>query len=536
MELKFVFADHLLDIDRRELRRSGELIALEPQVFDLLVYLLLNRDRVVSKDDLLDAVWGGRIVSESTLTSRINAVRKAVGDSGEAERLIRTVPRKGVRFVGVVREEQNPAKPVDGSAMAEGPPNVERNRYARLSIVVLPFENFSNDPEQEYFADGITDDLTTDLSRISASFVIARSTAFTYKGKPIDVKQIGRELGVRYVLEGSVRRAGDQVQVNVQLIDTESGAHVWADRFETDRRNLAEAQRKITGRLAQTLNLELVKDIGRRIEHEHAVDPDAQDLLMRGWSWYYRPRSAASAQEAQRAFERALDLDPGLVNAKIGIARVLVVNLIGNFAPRSRSSFERDSARAEQLLLEAIESDPNNSAAHSTMGMFRRVQNRLTESQIEFERAMALGGDEDFVLPQLAWTLLFQGHPVVAMAHGENLLRLSPRDPTIWGTCLILGWCQLLLNRLDPAIDLLIKARAANPRPWVTHFGLAAALGLNGDLEGAKTALAESLRLNPEVNSLARFRAYRPWGNPQYWALFEQTAAAGLRRTAFPDE
>jgi len=283
--LEFVFGDHLLDIDRRELRRGAELIAIEPQVFDLLVYLVQNRHRVVSKDDLVEAVWGGRIVSESTLTSRINAVRRAIGDSGEAQRLIRTLPRKGIRFVGVVQEEQTTAAPVDARPIAAADsqslsavPRTELKSLPRLSIVVLPFANLSKDPDQEYFADAITEDLTTDLSRIPGSFVIARSTAFTYKGAAVDVKQIGRELGVRYVLEGSVRSVGDQVRVNVQLIDAEGGAHVWADRFETDRRNLADAEREITGRLAQTLNLELVRDIGRRIEQEHASDPDARDL------------------------------------------------------------------------------------------------------------------------------------------------------------------------------------------------------------------------------------------------------------------
>jgi adenylate cyclase len=168
-------------------------------------------------------------------------------------------------------------------AAAEASKPVTASSTSRLSIVVLPFANLSSDPDQEYFVDGITDDLTTDLSRISGSFVIARDRAFTYKGKPTDVKQIGRDLGARYVLEGSVRRTGDQVRVNVQLIDAESGAHVWADRFETERRNLAEAQGEITGRLAQTLNLELVRDVGRRIEQEKMADPNARDLVMRGW-------------------------------------------------------------------------------------------------------------------------------------------------------------------------------------------------------------------------------------------------------------
>ena len=308
------------------------------------------------------------------------------------------------------------------------------------------------------------------------------------------------------------------------------------NRFETDRRNLVEAQGEITGRLAQTLNIELVRDVGRRIEREKAVNPDAQDLVMRGWALYHRPRSAAATQEAQRAFEQALEIDPRSVDARVGIAAVLLVNLVGNFAPRPKSSLARDTARAEQLLLDAIESDPNNSAAHSNMGLLRRVQIRLTEARIEFEVAISLGANDNYTHGQLAWTLLFLGQPRAGLVRAEKILRLSPRDPSIWGAYLILGWCQLLLNEGELATELLIKSRAANPRPWVTHFGLAAALALIGDLEGAKAALAESLQLNPEVDSLARFRAYRPWGNPQYWALFEKTAATGTRQAGFPDQ
>ena len=246
----------------------------------------------------------------------------------------------------------------------------------QLSIVVLPFANLSNDPEQEYFADGITDDLTTDLSRISGSFVIARNTAFTYKGKSVDVKQIGRELGVRYVLEGSVRRTRDQVRVNVQLIDAETGAHLWADRFETDHADLAEAQDAITGRLAQTLNLELVEAVGRRIEQERTVDPNSRDEVMRGWAWYYRPMSIGAVQEAQRAFERALETDPRSIDARIGIASILVRKVAEGWS----SARHEDEALAEQLLLEALERDTNRPSAHYAFGMLRRVQNRLDEA------------------------------------------------------------------------------------------------------------------------------------------------------------
>jgi TolB-like protein len=267
----FVFGRYFLDVDRRELRSGNALVTLAPQVFDLLLYLLRWRDRVVTKDDLLEAVWGGRIVSESALTTRISAARRAIGDSGGRQELIRTLPRKGFRFIGFVREAEKLKAPVSVRARAasdkgaQSPRAFQARPAPRLSIVVLPFQNLSNDPDQEYFADGITDDLTSDLSRISGSCVIARTTAFTYKGKPVDVKQIGRELAVHYVLEGSVRRTGDQVRVNAQLIDAVSGAHLWADRFDTNLANLAKTQSEITGRLAWTLNMELLSDASRRI-------------------------------------------------------------------------------------------------------------------------------------------------------------------------------------------------------------------------------------------------------------------------------
>jgi adenylate cyclase len=291
--------------------------------------------------------------------------------------------------------------------MAEAGKPVTSSTAPRLSIVVLPFANLSNDPEQEYFADGITDDLTADLSRISGSFVIARNTAFTYKGKSVDVRQIGRELGVRYVLEGSVRRTGDQVRVNVQLIDAQTGTHFWANRFETDRANLAEAQDQITGRLAGTLNLELVKDLGRRIDQERAVDPDARDLVMRGKAVSMRPQSAANRQEALRAFERALEIDPESIDAKIGIAGRLVAGM----ADGLNSSFEQDAARAEQLLLEALERDANSAGAHERIGLLRRLQNRLDESKIELETAIALDRNYHSAYLQLGNTLTLLCQP-----------------------------------------------------------------------------------------------------------------------------
>jgi adenylate cyclase len=403
----------------------------------------------------------------------------------------------------------------------------------RLSIVVLPFANLSNDPEQEYFADGITDDLTTDLSRISGSFVIARNTAFTYKNKPVDAKQVGRELGVRYVLEGSVRRTGDRVRVNAQLIDAENGAHIWADRIDTDRSNFMQTQDEITGRLARTLDSELAGKLGRRIERESPAYADSRDLVMRGRAWWYRPVSATNRAEARRLFQQALKVDPQSVDARVGLAWVLT----SSFAEGWSSSFDEDSVRAEQLLLEALEAAPNRSMAHTAMGFLRRVQNRLTEARVEEETAIGLDPNNDFAYRHLGWVLLFLGEPGAAIIQAEKALRLSPRDTNIWGVYGLLGWCRLLLNEVDQAIDLLIKARASHPRVWWVHFVLAGALGLKGNFDQAKTAQAGSMQIKPEVDSIRRFLVYFPSAsNKTYWALQERTLNEGLRRIGFPDK
>src|SRR5882757_9828632 len=215
----------------RELHRGADVVSVAPQVFDLLDYLIRNRERVVSKDDLINAIWNGRIVTDAALTTRLNAARTAIGDSGDEQRLIKTLPRKGFRFVGTVREAQRPASVAVTDTPAQQP-KPALPFPDRPSIAILPFTNLSSDPEQEYFADGMVDDIITALSRFKALFVIARNSSFTYQGRAVDVKQIGRELGVRYVLEGSVRKAAKRVRITGQLVDTATGAHLWAERFD----------------------------------------------------------------------------------------------------------------------------------------------------------------------------------------------------------------------------------------------------------------------------------------------------------------
>jgi TolB-like protein/Flp pilus assembly protein TadD len=397
----------------------------------------------------------------------------------------------------------------------------------------LPFENLSNDPDQEYFADGITDDLTTDLSRISGSFVIARNTAFTYKGKLTDAKQIGRDLGVRYVVEGSVRRAGNQVHVNVQLIDAASGAHVWADQFDTDRANLAEMQSEITGRLANTLHVALVRDASRRIEEAKAVDPGAQDLVLRGWSAMYGSPSPETTKQVEQAFAQALKIDPRSIDARIGLASAIMMG----WQDATRLGPEQDQAKVEKLLREALDRDPNSGDAHASMGWLLNRQGRFGEARTELETALQLDPNSVAATTSLGWALLFLGQPAAAIIEGEKALRRDPRSPTLWRTYFLLGVSHLLSGGLDDAVEWLTKARNANPRNVHIYFNLAATLALKGDIAAAKTALAQGRKLKPELNSLAFWRENNTWENvPAFIELREKTIFAGLRRLGFPEE
>jgi TolB-like protein len=259
--MRFLFADCILDTDRRELRRGTEPVAVEPQVFDLLIHLVQNRDHVVSKDDLIASVWDGRIVSDSTLTSRINAARKAVGDSGEEQKLIRTIARRGFRFVGAVQTQSNGGEP----AAAVGLPPDELHEpsrpalppHDRPAIAVLPFINMSGDPEQEYFSDGITEDIITGLSKLRWFFVIARNSSFIYKGVAVHMKQVAEELGVGYVVEGSVRRSGDRVRITAQLNDTATGSHIWAERYDRSLVEVFAVQDEITEAIVAAIEPQL---------------------------------------------------------------------------------------------------------------------------------------------------------------------------------------------------------------------------------------------------------------------------------------
>ena len=347
------FGDHRLDIKRRELRRGDELIELEPKVFDLLAFLVQHRDRVVSKDDLLQEVWGGRIVSESGLTTRINAVRRALGDDGAAQRLVRTFTRKGIRFVGEVTEMSDPAAPA-----GDDPPSQIPAAADKPSIAVLPFENMSADPEQEFFADGIAEDVTIALARYPSLFVIARNSSFTYKGRAVDVKQVGRELGVRYVLEGSLRKAGNRIRVTAQLVEAETGKHVWAERYDRDLADIFAIQDEITEKVTIAVAPAIADAELHRAMRKPPGSLDAWVAYQRDL-WHLEKATPDDNALAEKFFQQAIDLDPRFADGYCGRA-VTIMRAVSHFQTRDAEDL---LTSAEPLARQAVALDANNAVA-----------------------------------------------------------------------------------------------------------------------------------------------------------------------------
>src|ERR1700709_1717436 len=305
----FSFDNHTLDTSRRELRRGSELVATQPQVFDLLVHLLKHRDQVVSKDDLIALVWGGRIVSDSTLDSRINAARNAVGDNGKEQKLIRTFPRKGLRFVGAVNRHSDGGPPATALQEGAAQPQPALALPDRPAIAVLPFDNMSDDQEQEYFSDGISEDIITALSKLRWFFVIARNSSFTYKGKPVHMKRVAAELGVRYVVEGSVRKSGDRVRITAQLNDTATGSHLWAEHYDRDLDDVFAVQDEITDAIVAAIEPQIYAAESFRARRKPPNSLDAWELVMRALSHYWRVTGRDNVI-AQELLEKAIAIDP----------------------------------------------------------------------------------------------------------------------------------------------------------------------------------------------------------------------------------
>jgi TolB-like protein len=442
----------------------------------------------------------------------LRSLREVGGGSGPLLLAWRAAQGSTTRPTG---GDVNPARPIDKKP---------------ASIVVLPFANLSNDPEQQYFADGITGKLTTDLSRIPDMLVISRNTAFTYRNKPIDTKQIGRELGVRYVLEGDVQRSGNQVRVTAQLIDAETDAHLWAERFAGDADDLFALQDEITSRIAAALDLELVN-----AEATRSTDrPDTRDYIFRGRAERLKPPTHENRAEAIRLFEQALTLDPHSAAAQSWLAIALTARVLDSMAETAAA----DIARAEELAELALAALPRSTIAHFAKAQVLRAQHRYADSIPEYEIVTALNRNWAHAYSHLGWCKLMTGSIEELAPAQERAIRLSPRDPQIGLFYCRVGSAHLLRSRTDEALAWYQRARNATPAHPQFRTFLAAAYALEGYAERAAAELAEARKLvgDDRYSSLARVRAVSSWGVPEIAALAETTYFAGLRKAGVPEE
>jgi TolB-like protein/cytochrome c-type biogenesis protein CcmH/NrfG len=494
--LKFVFDGYVLDINTRELRRGDERIAVEPQVLDLLIYLVDNRDRVVTKDDMIASIWGGRAVSDTALTSRIYAARKAIGDTGRDQKLIRTIARKGLRFVGTLDA------PAGGTSLpAVVPPPADALAELRRSapapdrpvIAVLPFNNMSDDPEQEYFSDGISEDLITALSKLRWFFVIARNSSFIYKGKSVHVRQVGEELGAGYVVEGSVRKSGERVRITAQLNDVASGSHVWAERYDRDAADVFAVQDEITEAIVAAIEPQLYAAENFRVRSKPPSSLDAWGLVMRALSHWAQvsPQDHAAALEL---LEKAVAIDPDYCQA-LGVQ-----SAIYSFGAHMGWG---DPAvvvpLAEQAAQAAVRIDGEDAWAHHALGSVHLIRRRFDDALAATELALQLNPSFSHAQNYYAAALAFCGRWQEATEATKRAIRLSPRDPFL---ALIYGSSALahyIGGNYEEAIRTAQTAVRLRPGFASAYRVLVAAAGISGESELAASALGELRRAHPNI-------------------------------------
>ena len=463
---------------------------------------------------------GGVLISGTAYEHTLGRIDADFVDLGE--KTLKNIARP-VRVYAVASNSERSAAPMASVSKSgkQGPP--------RLSMVVLPFANIGGDAEQEHFVDGVTESLTTDLSRIRGSFVIGRNTAFTYKGKALDLKQIGRELNVRYVLEGSVQRGGNRMRVNVQLIDAEAGSHLWAERFDKPLGDIFDMQDEIVARLASTLNTELVAAEARRAQE--APNPNSMDLYFQGLAWFNKGMSRDNLVRARSFFDRALSANPGDIDALIRSARVDMLEGILSFAPDPMAAF----AVAEAKLTIALSTVPDHALGHVYLGLVEMWTKRAVEGIAECEHALALDRNLAHAHSSIGFGKIFIGRAEETEAHIVEALRLSPRDTIAYFWIANGGLAKLHLGSYEQAVAWFRRAIEANRNNPPAYFWLAAALAQLGRRDEAQSAVKAGLAPNPDF-TISRSRA--AWtamsGDPTYLARLEPIFE-GMRKAGVPE-
>jgi TolB-like protein len=486
--VRYLFEDCVLDTDRRELTSALDLVPVEPQVFDLLAYLIDHRERVVSKDELLNAIWKGRIVSESSLTTRINAARCAIGDSGVQQRIIKTVIRKGFRFIATVRQEQlvarSPARPADK-------PDLELPN--RPSIAVLPFINMSGDADQEYFADGIVEEIITALSQLRWLFVIDPRSSFTYKGRSVEVKQVGHDLGVRYVLEGSIRKTVNRVRIAAQLIDASNATNLWATRFEGTLEDVFDLQDRVTASVVGSIAPQLEQAEIERAKRKPTESLDAYDHYLQGLANVHLWTKEAN-EEALRFFYRAIELDHSFAAAHGMAARCYSQRQVSGWVTDGK----REKAETERLARRAAELGRNIPLALSTAGLgLAGVVGKIDEGAALIARSLDLNPNWAWAWLFNGWVKILAGEPEAAIAHIERAMRLSPQDPHIFNMQGLTAWAFFFAGRDAEASSWAATAIRHHPNYLLGYVIHAASKVHLGQLNEARQGMVRLRKLAP---------------------------------------
>jgi TolB-like protein len=523
----YTFENFSLDTDRQELCRGADRVAVEPQVFDLLQFLISNRDRVVSKDDLIAAIWKGRIISESTLTSRITAVRHAIEDSAEEQRLIRTIARKGLRFIGDVREAKGLAAGNESARPAQQAGSVPTLALPDSpSIAVLPFNNLSGDLEQEYFADGIVEDIITALSRLKWLFVIARNSSFIYKGMNVDVKQISRELGVRYVLEGSVRKVGNKVRITGQLIDGGNAVHIWADTFNGVLDDIFKLQDRITANVVSAIEPTLQQAEIDRLKFKPTERFDAYDLMLHALQQWHQ-FTEESFNAALDYLSRALAIDPNYAPAMAMTAYCYAHRRQQGWA----KDIEAEAAKGLRLAARAVEltKDDGNVLWMAAAAVWQLEFDRRRARELA-RRSLAANPNSVWGLIVTALIEMTSGNSAEGLELLRRAERLSPHDPTGWLLAGGMSLANYLEEKFEDSIIWSQKALAQNSRYVVAIRLLAANYARLGQSDKAAERIAQLLKADPTL-TVSKQRSRMMFMDPAVW----DKLAEGLRLAGLPE-
>lgn len=504
--MRIAFAGHELDLRRQELCRDKVLVHIEPQVFDILLHLVRNRDRVVSKDELFEVVWNGRLVSEAALSSRINAARKAVGDDGDRQAIIKTVHKRGFRFVASVQECSSEAEPV-AAALPDSPLQVPapaslpasstgRARGDKPSVVVLPFSNRSPEPDTDYFSYGLTEDIIRLLARNRWLEVLSRHSAAAFKDRDVPAQEIGAALGVRYLVQGSVTKRQDRLRIIADLVCAETGRHLWSETYDLTIDDLLQVQDAIAQQIAATIEPEL-----SRLEHEAAIrrppsTMDAWDFYQRGlWNlWGFTTPSMA---EAETMFRRAMELDPGFARAHGALSYVFLQRTFLS-EPEERPALLETAMRYARLAVMLDDRDCMNLCA---LGRAHCMLQEYEDSVAALEQCVALNPSFAQGWFALAFTLTFCGRQEEALAMVGRAIELSPRDPHLTSFHHLRGLACFALGDLEGSaacMRMAIRLHNASHCSFAVH---AAALGLLGRPVEARASVTELLRRKPHYSS-----------------------------------